>query len=113
MPPAAAFADVLDSLTGGCPAEEPTRSSWHPGIATRPLFSLRRSARPLTAHERAALDVLNGLGADLTADFTRRELRSAFRALARRFHPDVNPHAGGREFAAMRDAYEILSRRAG
>jgi hypothetical protein len=110
MQPAAAFTDVLDSLTGGFPADDPTRSG-KPGIATRPLFSFRRPARTLSAPERAALGLFNSLGAELTADFTRQDLRSGFRALARRFHPDVNPFASGREFAAMRDAYEILSRR--
>ena len=112
MQPAAAFGDVLDNLVGGFPAEEPTRH-WHPGIATMPLLTFRRPGRKLSAHERDALDFLNTLGADLTADFTRHELRSAFRALARRFHPDANPRATGREFATIRDAYEILSRRAG
>ena len=120
MQPAAAFGDVLDSLVGDMPADGPARS-WHPGIATPPLFSVRRPldgarvtpVRKLCAHERDALDLLNYLGAQLSADFTRDELRSAFRALARRVHPDVNPRASGREFAAIREAYELLSRRAG
>ncbi|MBM3821111.1 MAG: J domain-containing protein [Acidimicrobiia bacterium] len=110
MQPAAAFADLLDSLAGGLPAGEPART-WNPGVATRPLFSFRKPARRLSAPERDALDLLNSLGAHLTDDFTRRELRSAFRALARRFHPDANPHASGREFAAARGAYDMLSRR--
>jgi hypothetical protein len=115
MQPAAAFGDVLDDLVGGFPAEEPSRG-W-PGIATAPLFSFRRPldgardrpSRRLSAREREALDVLNVLGADLSAGFTRDELRSAFRSLARRLHPDANPGASGREFAAAREAYEILN----
>lgn len=72
----------------------------------------RRSTRALSAHEREALDLLNGLGAELTADFTRDELRSAFRSLARRYHPDANPTISGREFASLRDAYDALKTRA-
>ncbi len=32
-------------------------------------------------------------GAALTESFTERELRSAFRLLARQYHPDRHPHA--------------------
>jgi hypothetical protein len=119
MQPAAAFGDVLDSLVGEFPVENVIRG-WHPGIATTPLFSFRRPldgtprrpARTLSGPERDALDFLNSFGADLDAAFTRDELRSAFRALAHRFHPDVNPRATGREFVLLREAYDILSRRA-
>jgi hypothetical protein len=47
-----------------------------------------RPVRALGPAERHALDELAGLGARLREDFTSAELRSAFRALARRFHPD-------------------------
>ncbi len=67
-----------------------------------------RPARALSASQRQALDFLNSLGAKLTADFARDELRSAFRALARRYHPDTNPAVSGREFAAIRGAYDAL-----
>jgi hypothetical protein len=128
MQPAVAFGEVLDEflgdIAGRSSAEEPATKGWHPGIGTRPLFqfegatSLRstinhakprpRPARALSASQRQALDLLNSLGAQLTADFTRDELRSAFRALARRFHPDTNPTVSGREFAALRGAYDAL-----
>lgn len=53
-----------------------------------PRTAAHRPARMLGPAERHALDELNGLGARLHEDFTGAELRSAFRALARRFHPD-------------------------
>ena len=143
MESAAAFGEVLDEFLGDTagriPAEEPATKGWHPGIGTRPLFSLEgatalrsaalrnaarndtplrpsishakprpRPARALSATQRQALDLLNSLGAHLAADFTRDELRSAFRALARRYHPDTNPAVSGREFAAIRAAYDAV-----
>ena len=141
MESAAAFGEVLDDvlgeIAGRIPAEEPAAGrGWHPGIGTRPLFhfegatTLRQTAshatRPNVSHakprprparapsasQRQALDLLNSLGAALTADFTRDELRSAFRALARRYHPDTNPAVSGREFATLRSAYDALKTRA-
>jgi DnaJ-class molecular chaperone len=46
----------------------------------------------LNERERQALDWLRCAGAcALTERFTAVELKSAFRALARRFHPDAQP----------------------
>jgi DnaJ-class molecular chaperone len=49
-------------------------------------------------------------GARLSDDFTRAELKSAFRALARGLHPDMHPRASSEErrwlAAAFRDARE-------
>jgi DnaJ-class molecular chaperone len=73
-------------------------------------------ARVLSSREQRALDDLIALGAELPADFTFDELRSAFRTLARRYHPDR--HAGCRAedkarlahlFARTRDAYRTLA----
>jgi hypothetical protein len=50
-----------------------------------------RRPRTLSAGQSMALARLNALGASLPPDFTDRELRSAFRRLARRFHPDRHP----------------------
>ncbi len=54
-------------------------------------------------------------GATLTVDFTDGELRSAFRALARCYHPDRHPESGALEqarlsrvFAGLADAYRHL-----
>ena len=43
-------------------------------------------------------------------DASTREIRRAYRRLARRHHPDLNPRPDGPErFAALAGAYEILS----
>lgn len=47
-----------------------------------------------------------GLNSSATAD----EVRRAYRVLARRYHPDVNPEKGSDEkFKAISQAYEVLS----
>lgn len=74
-----------------------------------------RPVRVMTAAQRDAARVLMDLGADLPADFTDEELRRAFRALARRWHPDRHPGASpaeharlARTFAAVMTAYRCL-----
>jgi hypothetical protein len=63
---------------------------WHADSSV-PAQPLPRPSRRLAAGEASAFNALVGLGADLRPDFTAGELRSAFRALARRYHPDSNP----------------------
>ncbi len=71
--------------------------------------------RILAAGQRRALCALVNLGADLRDDFTAAELRTAFRALARRYHPDSHPHCSSaaktrlsRQFAEISDHYRLL-----
>jgi DnaJ-class molecular chaperone len=71
--------------------------------------------RPLTGRQQRALTQLNDLGARLRADFTVRELRSAFRELARRYHPDRHPGGSrvetarlARMFAEVTESYRQL-----
>jgi hypothetical protein len=75
-----------------------------------------RCERALTPGERAALDLLGrASGCQLDAAFDGRLLRRAFRAAARRLHPDAHPAADqaererlGAAFVAVRAAYLTL-----
>ena len=133
----------VDRFESGEPA---AAGRWHPGIATRPLLWLEgsdaalrrprsaamagpitfatqsvrvespRRQRILSADQRAAFDHLQALGARLRIDFTRDELRSQFRILARVHHPDRHPGCSAQEksrltasFATMRSAYDRLT----
>jgi curved DNA-binding protein CbpA len=53
------------------------------------------------------LDLYGVLGVE--RDATAREIRRAYRSLARRHHPDLNPSPdNSQRFAAVANAYEIL-----
>jgi hypothetical protein len=74
-----------------------------------------RPSRRLTAAQQSAFDTFLELGASVGPDFSAGELRSAFRELARRFHPDRHPGIAGEErarltglFVRAREAYRIL-----
>ncbi len=47
----------------------------------------------------------------ISRNATDKEIKSAFRKLARKFHPDLNPHddKSESEFKEINEAYEILS----
>src|SRR5947208_2409152 len=53
-------------------------------------------------------DYYSILGVDRRAD--EREIKAAFRRMARRYHPDVNPGnpAAERRFKDINEAYEVL-----
>ncbi len=75
-----------------------------------------RPARRLTAAQQRSLDAFVQFGARITQDFSGPELRSAFRGLARRYHPDRHPHASdsdkaalSRQFTAIASSYETLA----
>lgn len=65
--------------------------------------------RSLTARQQRALDEIVGLGANLRADFTARELRSAFLVLARRYHPDRHPASSDAEKARLSSVFAALN----
>ena len=44
----------------------------------------------------------------VTPDSSDAEIKSAYRRLARKFHPDVNPY-GTAQFKDITEAYEVLS----
>jgi hypothetical protein len=98
-------------------------STFSPPVAAERFASPRRWQAPprprprrtLMPHEQRALDYLVSLGARLDAGFTLAELRSAFCALAREYHPDRYPGCGEPQkerltalFRRLRQAYEHL-----
>jgi hypothetical protein len=129
---AAPFADVLDRLIDARPGPSTTAAT--ASILTEPILAgspVRRFAgsqvhwwaaaqwprprRRLTAGQREALECLRHAGANLADDFLLSELKSQFRMLARRLHPDMHPDAAEHErhflaveFAAVREAYDAL-----
>ena len=72
---------------------------WH-ADAFVPARQLPRPSRPMAAGQASAFSELDSLGADLRPDFTAGELRSAYRALARRYHPDS--HQGSSDVVKAR-----------
>jgi len=74
-----------------------------------------RRKRVLRPTEESALQTLIRLGAGLDRSYTAQELRSAFRELAHRYHPDRHPGASeservrlGSTFAELTSAYGVL-----
>jgi hypothetical protein len=83
--------------------------------AARVTLQPSRPSRLLTDRQQQALAHMVGLGAALDADFTIRDLKTAFRTLARLYHPDRHPGSSefeqarlGRQFAMLHDAYRHL-----
>jgi len=75
----------------------------------------QRRTRRLTTTQSRSLEAFNQLGAGVRADFSAGELRSAFRMLARTYHPDRHPSAGAsdrqrlaQQFSTIRASYETL-----
>jgi hypothetical protein len=107
---ATAYASMPGAAGGSVGSEQAT----HAG-ASVPAPHFFGPSRPLAARQERALGELVGLGANLRADFTAAELRSAFRALARRYHPDGHPGSSpamkvrlSRLFAALTENYRCL-----
>ncbi|MEQ1760446.1 MAG: DnaJ domain-containing protein [Vicinamibacterales bacterium] len=74
-----------------------------------------RPSRTLKPAEETALQTLVRLGGGLDRSFTMSELRTTFRALAQRYHPDRHPNASdtermrlGATFAELTAAYGVL-----
>jgi hypothetical protein len=121
------FGDLRNGFTAGParPAATSGASPWTPVYGAGPGAQSRgarpdggdRPVRHLAPLQRVAVDALRALGADSLRDnFTDAELKSAFRALARRFHPDRHPGSPdaerarlARSFAAAADAYRTLT----
>jgi hypothetical protein len=101
-------------MAGGDTAP-PARASAADGTcgSSLPPFPRRR----LSPRQQQALEMFNTLGAGLQLHFTGGDLRSAFRRLARKYHPDRHAGCSHQDrdrlaalFGHAREAYEVLSR---
>jgi hypothetical protein len=81
-----------------------------PSPVVAPIAPTSNTARRILSprHQRA-LEALIGFGATLHADFTDAELRSAFRALARRYHPDRHPGSDASESSRLAQVFAGLA----
>jgi hypothetical protein len=112
------FGDLGTGLAAGParPAQPSGVLPWTAAYAAR-VEALPRRARRLTPVQQQALECLRAFGCPgLEADFTVAELKSAFRALVLRYHPDRHPGSGeaeraqlSRAFAGICDAYHTLT----
>ena len=136
------FADLLDEKIGAAPIEPPRAAGratpryapdpallffdarfrpapaatpFAPPVPPVPTVSQARPRRSLTPRQQDALRAFWGLGARLGVDFTEPELRSAYRSLARRYHPDTHPGSSQTEasrlariFTNLTDCYRLL-----
>lgn len=71
-------------------------------------FHKPRPAHRLNAAQIAALAFFKSQGQELSASFSKRELKKAFRALAIRLHPDHGAGSSG-DFIVLKNAYDLLS----
>jgi len=102
---AVSTASVRVTLAGATSPATPPSSA--------PVRSVRRH---LSKREQRAFDELEALGGNLAGNFTFDELRSVFRSLARRYHPDRHTGCDAQErlrladqFTRARDAYQVLA----
>jgi hypothetical protein len=84
-------------------------------VATAPPPPAGPAGRTLSPRQREAFDAFVQLGARIEDDFTHAELRTMFRSLALRYHPDRYPGSSDSErahlsvrFAQLHHAYESL-----
>jgi hypothetical protein len=118
--PHVSFSDVLDETLAGFPIDDTPpaapRTYLPPTLGFFPFEARKpRRIRILSPRQESALGAFVRLGARIGRNFTEAELRSAFRMLAREYHPDRHPHSSDAEksrlsaaFAQLTDAYEHL-----
>ncbi|GFH31043.1 uncharacterized protein HaLaN_29999, partial [Haematococcus lacustris] len=98
-----------NSLQGRCSAGTATRPSTCPSSRPPPIAAGRTTRRRgFAVVVRAEADYYSLLGVDKSAD--QKDIKQAYRAKARKFHPDVNKEPGAEErFKKIGEAYEVLS----
>ncbi|MCX7977627.1 MAG: J domain-containing protein [Bdellovibrionaceae bacterium] len=84
-----------------------------PFARVAPLSAYPRRPRPrpkrtYTTAQRKALEFFLSQGVNLDENFFPAELKNAFRTLAKRLHPDLNPGRGAADFIALKAAYANL-----
>jgi hypothetical protein len=68
-----------------------------------------RTPHVFTEEQRAAFQFFKKYIPDLSEAFSPKELKRAFRLLARRFHPDMGAHTEGALFHELKKAYLSLN----
>jgi hypothetical protein len=91
------------------PRQKTQPEAWAPKPTAASAAAPARSPRTLSPAQRVALSALVRLGATLTADFTDGDLRTAFRTLARQYHPDTHPAGSEREKAQLARIFADLN----
>lgn len=89
--------------TSSTSSQKTTRHDWN----FSPFPSERSQHTPLTKlfYQKSIHDICATLGVGWNAD--AKEVKAAFRKLAKKFHPDVNP-TGAEKFKQINEAYQIL-----
>ncbi len=95
---------------GSATAQPAARRAYAAEASTPRPTPLGRPARVLSLAQRRALDCLRSFGAvSLDETFTDDEVKSAFRALALRFHPDRHPGVRDEDRRYLADAFDRMT----
>ena len=116
VPPFLFFTLPAAAGTRGTYAPAPWKHTRNQAVAVEAEpAEVRQPARTLTAGQQRALNLLTSFGACLTPDFTFDDLRSEYRQLARRIHPDRHNSCTpsdrerlSRQFAELSESYRQL-----